>query len=277
MKISLFNNFGAKNSVPVFQAIRKGLKTLGHTVVEHDMNADAAVIWSVLWNGRMVRNQEVWQTYRSSNRPVIVAEVGMINRGITWKIGLNGTWAGCYNTDITHKNRADYLGLTVQPWTNSGSNIIIAVQRHDSEQWAGQPATEKWLQDIVHDIRQHSTRPIIARLHPRQKIKIPTECSLEVPTKLENTYDNFDFDSSLKNAWAVINHNSGPGSQSVIKGIPSFVGHNSLALPVANTDLSLIENPLRPDRSQWVEQLAHTEWLIEEITTGEPLLRLQSL
>ena len=39
-------------------------------------------------------------------------------------------------------------------------------------------------------------------------------------------------------------------------------------------DLSQIENPLRPDRTQWIEQLAHTEWTIPEIESGIPLRRL---
>jgi hypothetical protein len=43
---------------------------------------------------------------------------------------------------------------------------------------------------------------------------------------------------------------------------------------VANLGLAQIENPLRPDRTQWIEQLAHTEWTIPEIESGLPLQRL---
>jgi hypothetical protein len=78
----------------------------------------------------------------------------------------------------------------------------------------------------------------------------------------------------LKTTWAVINHNSGPGSQAIINGVPAFVGASSLAAPVGNLDLSQIENPLRPDRTQWIEQLAHTEWTTAEIESGVPLKRL---
>ena len=84
MKISLFNNFGAKNSVPVFQAIAQGLVAQGHTVVYHDLTADVAVIWSMLWTGRMRPNQEVYEAFRRQGKPVIVAEVGMIQRGQIW-------------------------------------------------------------------------------------------------------------------------------------------------------------------------------------------------
>jgi len=42
----------------------------------------------------------------------------------------------------------------------------------------------------------------------------------------------------LPAAWAVVNENSGPGSQAIIDGIPAFVGAHSMALPVANTDFA---------------------------------------
>jgi hypothetical protein len=91
---------------------------------------------------------------------------------------------------------------------------------------------------------------------------------------LRGTYDEFDFRSSLKNAWAVINENSGPGSQAVIDGVPAFVGAYSMATPVANLDYALIEKPHMPDRAAWLDELCHTEWTLGEITTGNPIKRL---
>ena len=57
-------------------------------------------------------------------------------------------------------------------------------------------------------------------------------------------------------------------------GVPAFVGPDSLASAIANWDLSQIENPPRPDRTAWLEQLAHTEWTVEEIKSGLPFRRL---
>jgi hypothetical protein len=72
----------------------------------------------------------------------------------------------------------------------------------------------------------------------------------------------------------VINWNSGPGSQAIINGVPAFVGESSLAAPVANLDLSQLENPSRPDREAWLDHLARTEWTTEEIASGLPLSQL---
>ena len=98
MRFSLYTNHGALNSKPVFEAFAKSLVDAGHSVVYnepyqvfgHYDNYDVAVIWSVLWHGRMAKNKDVWEQNRLLNKPVIVLEVGGINRGTTWKVGLNG-------------------------------------------------------------------------------------------------------------------------------------------------------------------------------------------
>ena len=274
MRVSIFDQYGALNSAPVFAAIRAGLDRIGIEHSSMDSSADVAVIWSMLWTGRMKPNQDIWNLYQSTGRPVIVAEVGMLRRGLTWKLGINGTGLTAdYGTDLI-SNRTNALGLELKPWTNAGYNIVIACQRSDSEQWTGQPPTIAWLTETARKIRQHSDKPIIIRPHPRQRIANIPGCAIESPQPIPGTYDSFNYEQCLKSTWAVINHNSGPGTQAILNGVPAFVGSTSLAAPVGNSDLAHIENPLRPDRTQWIEQLAHTEWTIPEIESGLPLQRL---
>jgi hypothetical protein len=274
MRVSIFDHYGALNSAPIFSAIRTGLDRIGIKHSSMDSSADVAVIWSMLWHGRMKPNQQIWDLYQSSGRKVIVAEVGMLKRGFTWKLGINGTGLNAYYGQEIIPNRAQQLGITYRPWTNSGHNIVIACQRSDSEQWCGQPPTIAWLTETVRKIRAYSTKPIVIRPHPRQRISNISGCVIESPISIPGTYDSFNYDASLKSAWAVINHNSGPGPQAILNGVPAFVGASSLAAPVGNLDLADIENPLRPDRTQWIEQLAHTEWTTAEIESGLPLTRL---
>ena len=273
MRIGIFDQYGALNSPPVFQSIRTGLDRLGIAHNSMDSSADVAVIWSVLWHGRMRQNQSIWQSFRAAGKPVIVVEVGMIQRGYTWKLGLNGTGIDCYPGEI-RPGRAAQLRLRPQPWTNRGVNVVIAVQRSDSEQWAGQPPTVAWLTETARRLREHTSRPLIIRPHPRQRIANIPGCWIQSPQPIPGTYDGFDYDRCLQDAWAVVNWNSGPGSQAILNGVPAFVGASSLAAPVGNLDLAAIEDPVRPDRTEWLEQLAHTEWTQAEIETGEPLLRL---
>ena len=273
MNISIFNKFGALNSVPVFEAFREGCKRNRVSVTEHNSAADVAVIWSQLWTGRMAPNREVWQEFTTARKPVIVMEVGQLMRGVTWKMGINGVNARAQWGEGSQQDRAKLLSMRLQPW-HQGDHILIAMQRSDSEQWAGLPPADQWLTQTIARIREHSDRPIVVRPHPRQRLTPMPGVTIQQPQSLRGTYDEFDFRSSLGRAWAVVNENSGPGSQAIIDGVPAFVGADSMAVPVANTDFAQIENPLMPERSAWLEQLCHTEWTVSEIRSGLPLGRL---
>lgn len=274
MKFGVFDKFGAKNSVPVFAAFHQGLCRLGLAGSSHDMEADVAVIWSTVWAGRMRSNHAVWQQFRRSGRPVIVLEVGMIKRGRTWKVGINGTGPNAYPTQDLDHARARKLSVGMDPWRNTGSDVLICLQRNDSEQWYGQPRADIWLTQTVEAIRRVTDRPITVRQHPRQRVSIPCGCGEHSPIKIPGTYDDFDFAAAVASAWAVVNHNSGPGSQAIMMGVPAFVHPSSLAAPVANLDIAKIENPERPDRTEWLVKLCHSEWTTAEIAAGYPISRL---
>jgi len=53
-----------------------------------------------------------------------------------------------------------------------------------------------------------------------------------------------------------------------------FVGKESLAYDVSNKDYSRIENLHKPDRLIWFNNLLYTEYFIDEIADGLPLVRL---
>jgi len=286
MIFCLYTDYGALNSKPVFEAFAKSLKDAGHTVIynepyrvgAHYSNYDVAVIWSVLWHGRMAKNQTVWEQNRLNNRPIIVLEVGGIKRGLTWKVGLNGINRDAYFSTGNHNNdRAKLLGLKLEPWKhNETGNILICTQHDKSEQWRDMPSMSNWVIDTVSQIRKKTKRHIIIRAHPRCPLPhIEYEfrnVSRQVPKKLTGTYDDFDYE--FENAWAVVNWSSNPAVQAVIKGIPVFVGPSSLAYDVGNKDLTTINNPIKPERQQWLNNYAHTEYTIDEIAQGIPLKQL---
>lgn len=269
MHFSLYNDFGALNSVPVFEAVATGLRKHGHAVSYHNDHADVAVIWSQLWAGRMRPNHEVWKRFVDSGRTVMIVEVGALKRNHTWKIGINGN----YNVFGTGHGpqRVEQLGLTLAPWQYNGQHIVIACQRGDSNQWNNMPTVEQWTLDTVETLKRYTDRPVVIRTHPRYRVNLSR---VQVPSKMPGTYDNFDFDRCLKDAWAVVNWNSNPGVDAVLQGVPAFTGPGSLAAPVANLDLSQIEKPLRPDRQQWLNDLAYTEWTTQEIAQGQPFALL---
>lgn len=270
MRFSLYNQFGALNSKPVFDAISHGLQLHGHEVSYHDDSADVAVIWSQLWAGRMSPNKLIWDLYKKSNRPVLVAEVGAIQRGLTWRIMLDGK-----NQFITtgHTNtRSQQLGVQLLPWHMQGHEILIALQHEASNQWTGQPSMTDWLDQTVRTLQQHTDRPIVIRPHPRGRIAgIPSGCKLQTPAMMSNTYDDFNIVAAVQKSWAVVNWNSNPAVSAVLAGTPVFVGNTSIAAAVGNLNFNNIEYPQRPDREQWVNDLAWNEWKIEELRSGAGL------
>ena len=267
------------NSKPVFEAFEHSLRNAGHLIEEDSMHSDVAVIWSVLFNGRMTGNKPIYDYYTKTGRKVIVLEVGGIQRGSTWKVGLNGINRDAYWGDSNNNDsRKRVLGLEVKPWRTQGEYILICGQHDKSLQWQGMPRMSNWFLDTYDEIRKHTDRPIIFRPHPRCRLEHIERglrhVTRQEPRHVNGTYDSFDM--GFDNIHCTISYSSNPGIHSVIEGVPAFVSTHSLAYDVAN-DIDFlhdIENPVMPDRQQWLNDYAHTEYTIEEISQGIPLKRL---
>jgi len=269
MRLSYFPKSAARNSAPVIAALLQGFRLHGIQTDLESRNSDMVLLWSQLWAGRMQANRMIYQHYRDRNRPVVVIDVGMIQRNHTWKIMLDGDAA--LAGPGHDRERRDRLGLTLAPWRTQGRHIVMALQRPDSNQWADQPDLDAWLADTLAKLRRHSQRPVLVRPHPRFPIRTcGAGVVLDTPKRIGATYDDYDFDRCLDDAWVTVNWNSTPGVISVLRGLPALVGHTSLAAPVANLDWSMVENPSQPDREQWANDLAWTEWTLQEITAGIP-------
>jgi hypothetical protein len=281
MKFNLWRQYGALNSSPVFDAFHAGANALGHDVVVNGDNG-IDVIWSVLWNGRMSPNRIIWEKNVSQSKPTIVLEVGGIKRGTTWKVGLNGINRTAYfGEQDNDRTRADSLGLVCKPWRSNGDFILICGQHDKSLQWQDMPSMSNWFMQTYREIRKHTDRPIVFRPHPRCRLP-HIELGLkhvyrQEPVKIGSSYD--DFDMGFDNVHCTISWSSNPGIHSIIAGVPAFVSTSSLAYPVAN-DIDFlhdIERPMMPeDRQQWLNDYAHTESTVEEISQGIPLKHLTS-
>jgi len=281
-RFKLWREYGALNSKPVFDSFGNSIINNGGSIIDSNSidDADVHVIWSVLFHGRMANNRGVWDNCCARGKPVIVLEVGGIKRGTTWKVGLNGINRDAYFGDYMghDSSRSDLLKLKVKPWRTEGKYILIAGQHNKSLQWQEMPSISNWFLQTYDTIRKYTDRPIIFRPHPRCRLPHIERGLKHVyrqePVKISGSYD--DFDMGFNDIHATISWSSNPGIHSIIDGVPSFVGPSSLAYPVSNTDLSQIENPLMPDRTEWLNNYAYTEYTVEEIAQGIPLNRLTS-
>lgn len=272
MKIAYFPGQVALNGAPVMEAVLDCLQAAGHETQENSWTADAAVIWSVLWSGRMASNQAVYNHYRSLKCPVIIVEVGALYRGETWKISVNNVTADGY---YGHLDRLDWdrprrLKISLATQSVTRPEIIVALQHIKSLQVTAIPNMTQWVQDTVASLRQHTDRPIVIRPHPRCSIPLPPGVTVEQPRRLVNTYDSYDMHYDCH---AVVNYNSGPGIQAAIAGVRPIVDRSSLAAPVA-VQYADIEKPYTVDRDLWLTQICHTEYTLPEIKAGLWLNRL---
>jgi hypothetical protein len=278
MRVAYFPNQCAQNSRPVMSAVLASLKKHGHQTVENSWDADAVIIWSVLWSGRMAANQAVWSHYRNLGRPVVVIDVGALYRGETWKVALNSVTA---NGFYGHQENLDWdrprkLGISLALNLSRNPRIVIAAQHARSLQTVGLASMESWVVQQVEQLRKVTDRPIVVRPHPRSNLHwaglvyLPRDVAIEQPVKVVNTYDSYNL---AFDCHALVNHNSGPGIQAALAGTRPVVDVSSLAYPVSIA-LEDIELPYTVDRDQWLTEICHTEYTVSELEQGLWLKRL---
>tara|TARA_B110000858_G_scaffold132840_1_gene151115 strand:+ start:1547 stop:2416 length:870 start_codon:yes stop_codon:yes gene_type:complete len=282
MKIEVWPEHGPQNSKDIFKKFIKSLQNAGDQVsINKEINGDVAVIWSVLWQGRMQSYKKIWDKYRNAGKPVIVIEVGGLLRNISFKIGINGI-----NRDADFANqtfdgqRWPLFKHELRPWNPTGDLIVICGQHDASEQWKELPKMSTWIEQQITEIRKYTTRPILVRPHPRNTITFDENKFKNVKVRLPKrdymTYDDTDFKATLERTWAVVNHSSNPAMEAVIKGIPVFVSESSLCHDVGNIKLADINTPAMPNRLTWANKLAYTEWFADEIAQGIPWARIKN-
>lgn len=262
----------ALNAEAPMTAMLSALTRAGITPQANSMDSDAVLIWSVLWSGRMAANQAVYRHYRSLGRPVIVADIGALQRGMTWKVAVNNINARGYygHLDQLDWDRPKKLGISLKTPAKTKPHIVIAAQHSKSEQTAGVDLNQ-WVRDQIQCLKNVTDRPIHVRPHPRCRLDVAgLGTTIEQPTKIPGTYDSFDL---ALDCHAIVNYNSGPGIQAAIAGVRPVVDMTSLAYPVG-VGFADLEQPYSNDRDLWLTQISHTEYTLEELEQGLWLNRI---
>lgn len=273
--IAYFPSQVALNGGPVINAVLDGFQSAGVRSQENAWDSDAAVIWSVLWNGRMRANQAVYHHYRAQNKPVIIIEAGALRRGSTWKISVNHVNATGYygHQENLDPNRLRKLGISLAMNLSTNPAVLVTGQHSRSHQLTGVDQ-EAWISNVIGQIQARSDRPVHVRPHPRCALdwsRLPGNIHQEAPKKLNGTYDSFNLHFDYH---AVVNYNSAPGIQAAIAGARPITHDSSLAHPVS-VSIADIDQPYATDRHQWLAEICHTEYTLDEITQGTWLKRIQ--
>lgn len=164
--------------------------------------------------------------------------------------------------------KRDY-NMDLGPWRQKGKHILICLQRPMGWSMRGLDLLV-WLETTFQTIRQYSDRPIRLRWHPGDWKNFPKDVDLSRFNAVLSPQDRH-ITEDLKSCWALVCHNSTPSSVAVIEGIPAFITDDPgycQAGDVVNTDLSMIENPIMPDREQWIRRLAQCHWSFQDVQSG---------
>jgi hypothetical protein len=180
-------------------------------------------------------------------------------------------WHRIVKNDLQHgeivtrsSNRFDKFNKKFAPWKKNGSKILIAKPDEKPMKYYGLDL-EKWTNDTIEIIKQHTDRPILVRERaPKRLDRISTDT-------LQEALD--------KDIFALVTFNSVAAVESIFYGIPSFVlSPSTAAKPVSSIDLTQIEKPYYPDDDKlysWACHLAYGQFHIDELKSGEALRYLK--
>jgi hypothetical protein len=153
-------------------------------------------------------------------------------------------------------DRWDKLNIKLKNKNTQGKNIIV-VMPDDKPCTFYNVDRDEWIQSTLNTIKQHTDRPIVIRDRTASR-RFRVAAS---------------FDEMLTDAFATVTFNSIAATESIIAGVPAFtLAPCNAAMPVSNTDLSMIDNPWWPDedqRQQWAWHLAYGQFHVKELLNGD--------
>lgn len=237
------------------EVFRRGLSRLGYRVgLPPKQNPDPQDVLLV-WNRHGINDIHA-QRYEAAGARVLVTENGYI--------GLDEAGNQFYALALRHhlgagewvagpEKRWERLKIKLKPWRSDGREIVVLPQRGIGPKGVAMPTG--WTEDVVRRLKLVTDRPVRVRLHPGKSRTDPWE--------------------DLSDAWAAVTWASGAGIKAIVHGVPVFHELPSwIGSPAAKFGVSHVESPFLGDRLPMLERLAHAQWSLQELGSGEPFRRL---
>lgn len=289
MKVGIFYNsisnpakFPNKNML--MDNFKQGVLSIGDEIVEYRENRlptqklDAGFVLGYTLEDNF--RKKIINALRFQKIPQIFVDSNILhysNSEHHWhRYSLNSVYPndGIYFFDKLNESKwntySQWHNIKLKDWRTTGNHILILCQRPKGWNMFGNDQ-DYWLDKTICKIRKYSQRPIIVRMHPgdgtrfKQIEKIQKRYRNQIfISKKENIKDE------LINCWCSVGYNSTPNVISAIEGIPVYIEDplHSWAADIAFNDLSLIENPPMPDRTEWVKKIANIHWSNQEVVQG---------
>lgn len=244
------------------QAMKFGLERHGilTTFAAYDSPepCDFAVVW-----GSPIKHPRVSESVKR----VLVMEAGHIGGRDLTRL----TYVSCGWNGLGRRGRYPHIfdagarwsklyGDFMQPWQiREGYALVIGQVPSDAALYTLKGGFEQWAQTQCVALK-HEGYAVRFRPHPiavrNGHITYPTGAEISTRSLADD----------LADASLVVSYNSTVGVESVLAGVPTItMDEGAMAWDVSGHRLA---ERITPDRSQWAQWLAYTQWNINEITNG---------
>lgn len=140
-------------------------------------------------------------------------------------------------------DRWNALGVPLQPWRKGGRHIVVAAPTPTYQKFH---AIEGWFEQTLRTLGKATDRQIVVRFKD----------------------SNRPLQADLDGAHCLVAHGSIAAVEAAILGCPVFDHPESAAALVGLTDLTKIEHPIYPERRDWANTLAWTQFNEHELVNG---------
>ena len=239
------------------KALREGMERHGVITMRgrrnHATKSDIAVIWS--W-----KQHRLIQQMLESGRHIIVLERGFLPPRKQWCSmaldGFNGRGIFPPAGDSGERWEKHFSHL-LKPWRETDGEFALIIGKG-----AGDPSLHgsnfmRWATQQAKSLREQGYR-VVYRPHPDRPTPCPPDAELSRSSLQED----------LARASVVVSFNSTTDVEAILAGIPAIItDEGSLAYAMASHSIS--EPIIRPDRTQWCNDMAWRQWTIEELRNGD--------
>jgi hypothetical protein len=251
------------------QSFVSGLKACGFDVLLREPDRGRPEDVLVLWS-RYGSNHEIATRFEAAGGTVLICENGYLNAdGSSPKFAVhpNGPkptdhyaiGLGFHN-DSTRivaggPERWAALGVPLKPWRTDGEHVLICPNRPFGV--PGRMMPQNWPQACAARLRTQTKREVRIRAHPGNSAPMRA------------------LSEDLRDCWAVVVWSSSCAVHALQQGYPTFIEAPYQILKGAGATGS-VDEPVMPERLPHFERMAHAQWQVQEIASGEPFARLLS-
>lgn len=265
--------------------------------IEQLEGADVLVQTNIIGSKKR-KHQPMYDYIIRSGKPWIVAESAVFRRNLvppphpasyhrySWYSYLRDEAVYC--NENSPSDRWEQIQreqkITIKPWRTQGEYVLLLLQKPGDSSLARLTARyatyDVFISSILNKIRSYTDRKIVIRMHPlRQDRQLEAINTAQISLKNIAISKNFTASNGFEGgeglyrdfsgASAVVGFNSNALTESVCEGIPTFsLCPGSMAWPMGTNDLSQLESPPTPDRTQWLYDLAYCQWREDEVASG---------